>query len=160
MTNHYFRIALAMILVLALSILPLPVFLNDIRPPWILLLILYLQCYLERSFHLFYIIFMGLALDALLMTTLGQHALILTLVAWMAHRNVRYFRLYSIGQQMAWIGFFCFSYQGISMVIDVFLGNATAFSFWPITGGTITGLLFWPWVRLIADDALNKKSIQ
>lgn len=146
------RLFIAMLLALVLTILPLPTFISGFRPPWALMLILYLQCFLPDYFNTIMLLIVGLLLDVLLSTVLGEHVFALSLVTWIASNKARRFSFFSIGQQMTLIGFFCLFYQMVILVIDAFLGNNVSLIM--SLGSVLIAMLLWPWVKLIADDTL------
>ncbi|KTD20405.1 rod shape determining protein MreD [Legionella lansingensis] len=152
----YLRLFIAVILALALTILPLPELLVGLRPPWVLMLVLYLQFFLPNYFNIPLLIIIGLLLDVLLSTVLGEHVFALSLVTWIASNKARRFNFFSMWQQMALIGFFCFLYQLLIFVIESFLGYHV--SFMMLVGSAFVSMILWPWVRLIADDTLRAKA--
>lgn len=149
------RLIVAFLLVLVLTILPMPVILQGARPLWVLMLILYLQFYMPAYFNLIVLFMTGLLLDVLLSTVLGEHTLALSLVSWIASSKSRRFYFFSIGQQMTLIGFFCLLYQLIIVTVDAFPGFHV--SFIAVTGSTMLSVLSWPWIRLIAEESLLVK---
>jgi len=155
MTSLRLRWFVALIITFILTILPLPALLLSFRPPWILLFVLYVQFFLPDYFNLAVLLVIGLVLDVLLSTVLGEHAFALSFVVWVASNKARRFRLFSMSQQMVLIGFFCFLYQTIILIIDASFGYHVRF----ITslGGTLVSILLWPWVRLILDDSFLAK---
>ncbi|WP_028389074.1 rod shape-determining protein MreD [Legionella fairfieldensis] len=155
MSSLKVRLFFAVILALILTILPLPELLVGLRPPWILMLVLYLQFFLPDHFNLILLLMVGLALDVLLSTVLGEHVFALTLVAWIASNKARRFALFSIGQQMALTGFFCLFYQLTILMIDASLGYHAEFLM--SLPSTLMSVLLWPWIRLVADDTLLAK---
>lgn len=150
-----FRLVFAWILALTLTILPLPDFTHGIRPSWVLLLALYVQFYLPQYFNVICLFLLGLCLDVLLSTVMGEHAFALVLTCWLADNKVRRFRLFSLGQQMGLIAVFCFLDQAAIFVIDAFVGYRNSGLL--LVGNAVMGILLWPWIRLVADDALLKK---
>lgn len=158
MTTMTLRLALAFLLALILTILPMPGILLGTRPMWVLMLILYLQFYMPDCFNLFVLFMLGLILDTLLSTVIGEHTLALSLVTWIASSKARRFYFFSIGQQMMLMGFFCFLYQIIILTINAFLGYHVGFA--AVIGSTAVSVLFWPWVRLIAEESLLFKQQQ
>ncbi|KTD06773.1 rod shape-determining protein MreD [Legionella jamestowniensis] len=154
--NVYLRLFIAVLISLALTILPLPDFLTGLRPPWILMLILYLQFFLPNYFNVTLLLIVGLLLDVLLATVLGEHAFALSVVTWLASNKARRFYLFSMGQQMALIGFFCLLYQTLIMMIELFMGYHISFIM--SVGGAAISMILWPWVRLLADDTLRAKT--
>ncbi|MFA5960692.1 MAG: rod shape-determining protein MreD [Tatlockia sp.] len=146
------RLFLATVFMLLLSILPLPAFFLSLRPPFVLLLILYIEFFLPDYFHVGLLFLLGLLLDVLLSTVLGEHAFALSFVAWIASSKARRFRLFTIGQQMALIGFFCLTYQLVIWMVDSFSGYSIGLMV-PL-GSTVISILVWPWVKLLADETL------
>lgn len=152
------RLFTAFFLVLILTILPMPALLLGTRPMWVLMLILYLQFYMPDYFNLVVLFALGLILDTLMSTVIGEHTLALSLVSWIASSKARRFYFFSIGQQMILIGFFCFLYQIIILTINAFIGYHVGFA--SVIGSTAISVLLWPWVRLIAEESLLFKQTQ
>lgn len=111
MTNLRIRLGIGFIGALILSILPMPELISIFRPPWILLLVLYIEYYLPGNFKLTTLLFVGLALDILLSTVIGEHSFALLLVTWLASTKSRRFQFFSIMQQICLIGFFCLGWR-------------------------------------------------
>ncbi|QRN03416.1 rod shape-determining protein MreD [Legionella sp. MW5194] len=152
MNSLKWRLPIAFLIALILTIMPLPAFLVTIRPPWILLLVLYLQFYMPDYFRVSILVMLGLVLDALLATVIGEHAFALCLTTWLASSKARRFYFFPIGQQMALIGFFCAWYQLTVFFIDAFLGYTM--NWMTVIGGTLLSILVWPWIRLAAEETL------
>jgi len=142
----------AAIITLVLAIIPLPSIVSGMRPPFTLLLILYTQCYIPKYFNLFFIFILGLCLDVLLSTFMGVHAFAILIVCWMMSRISRRFQFFMIGQQMLFICLFCFTYQLVLILENVLMG--LDFSWFNSILSAITGMLFWPWLKILADDLL------
>lgn len=152
MSNHLLRLSLCFVAALSLSILPMPEFITMFRPPWILLMLLYVEYFLPEYSRLTFIIVLGLVLDVLLSTVLGEHAFTLLLLTWIASSKSRRFQFFTMTQQMFLVGFFCLLYQAVITGIDAVLGfNYNSFS--PLASG-ITGTFLWPWIRLLGQDTL------
>lgn len=152
------RLIMAFILALALTIMPMPEFFGGVRPLWIMLLVIYIQCYLPEYFNLPVILVIGVILDVLLATVIGEHMFAIALVTWIISFKARRFYFFSMEQQMALIGTLCFIYELILWVVDSFLGYSI--SLVAVIGSAMISLLLWPWIRMIADDALLSKSNQ
>lgn len=146
------RLLTVFLIALILTIIPLPSLFVSIRPPWILILVLYLQFYMPDYFKVSMLFVLGLILDALLSTVIGEHAFALCLVCWLASSKARRFYFFSIGQQMALIGFFCALYQLLIFLIDAFMGYRM--SMVGVAGASLLSILFWPWLRLLAEETL------
>lgn len=146
------RLFFALFLVFVLTIIPIPDVLMDFRPPWMLLLVLYIQLFLPDYFNISLLFFIGLCLDVLLSTVIGEHAFALLLTTWLAAGKVRRFSFFSLIQQMMLIVVFCLTYQLIIFFIEAFLGYHNGL--WGVFGSALIGMLLWPWVRILADSRL------
>ncbi|MGL5743119.1 MAG: rod shape-determining protein MreD [Legionella sp.] len=152
MKNLRIRLGLAFVVALLLSILPMPELIADFRPPWVLLLVLYIEYFLPGNFRLTTLLFVGLLLDVLLATVIGEHSFALLLVTWLASSKSRRFQFFSMMQQIFLVGFFCLLYQSIISLIGVLLGfNYSLFA--PVASAVVS-MFLWPWIRLLGEDNL------
>jgi rod shape-determining protein MreD len=122
--------------------MPMPDLCQGIKPMWALLLLFYIQFYLPDYFHLLTLFVLGLLLDILLSTVIGEHIFALTLVTWIASNKARRFYFFSIGQQMALIAFFCLLYQLIILTVEAFLGLQV--NLFGLFGNPLVTALLWP----------------
>lgn len=136
-----------------LSIVPLPPSLNLIRPAWVLLCVLYLQTYMPAYFHVLMVLVLGLCLDALLSTPMGEHAFALLVTTWLMVGRTRRFRLFSIVQQMLIIGLACGCYQLILFIVDASFGHTSSVA--SIAGVVITSMLLWGPLPLLLHKGVN-----
>jgi rod shape-determining protein MreD len=143
------RLWLGFIAALILSILPMPQLLHAFRIPWVLLLILYIEYFLPGNFKITVLLLVGLILDVLLSTVIGEHSFALLVVTWIASSKSRRFQFFSILQQMCLIGFFCLLYQFFISFIDALLGFNYSLLM-PLTSALL-GMLLWPWIRSFGD---------
>lgn len=146
------RLFIALLLSFILTILPLPLFLAECRPPWVLLLLLYVQFWLPNYFHVWIIFILGLCLDVMLATVLGAHAFALLLTCWFAASKTRRFHFFSTIQQMMLVVLFCLIQQTLLYLIDASMGYSNGL--WGVLGSSLMGMFFWPWLRLLADTGL------
>jgi rod shape-determining protein MreD len=84
---------------------------------------------------------------------MGEHAFALLLFTWIANTKSRRFRFFSITQQMVLIAFFCLAYQTAIVSIDALLGFH--YLVWKPLITAILAFVFWPWVRLLLDEAFS-----
>ncbi|MGL6030283.1 MAG: rod shape-determining protein MreD [Legionella sp.] len=152
MTNVGLRLTAVLTAALVLSILPMPELFHGFRPPWILLLLLYVEYYLPNKFNICIILFIGLLLDVLLATVIGEHSFALLFTTWIASSKARRFQFFSMLQQICLIGFFCFMYQFLISLIDGLLGFN--YSIYMSLASAGLGMFFWPWLRLLGDSML------
>lgn len=152
MTNLRLRLCTGFIGALILSILPMPELISAFRPPWILLLVLYIEYFLPGNFKLTTLLIVGLLLDVLLSTVIGEHSFALLLVTWIASSKSRRFQFFSMMQQICLIGFFCLCYQAVISFIDALLGFNYSL-FMPFISALLS-MFIWPWIRLLGDGSL------
>ncbi|MBL4835179.1 MAG: rod shape-determining protein MreD [Pseudomonas sp.] len=137
-------IGLTLVIALLLSVMPMPNILELGRPMWLAMVLAYWVMALPHRVGLLTAWITGLATDVLYGQLFGQHALVMTLVAWMMlllHQRIRRFPLW---QQ--------------SLVMLPVLGIAQMLLLWlnSLTGNRPPTLLFllpavvsailWPWV--------------
>lgn len=146
------RFLFAAFMTLVLTIIPLPEIIAVFRPPWVLMFVLYVQFFLPRYFRVTWVFLLGLSMDVLLASVIGEHAFALLLVSGVASNKARRFHFFSVAQQMILIALFCLVYQLVIVLIDAALGynNEILFAF----GTVLVTMIFWPWVKLLTDSTL------
>jgi rod shape-determining protein MreD len=127
---------------LFLSVLPLPAWLDVIRPVFLVLAVLYFSITAPRAGGLLLGFLAGLALDVFQGAVLGQHALALTLVTYITVREHQKIRSKPAFQQSLIVFFALVAYEFVVFAIDGWTGH-------PITTPlrwvhTFTGALIWP----------------
>lgn len=152
-----FRLFFVFVMAFILMIFPLPHLMMGFRPPVILLLVLYIQYFLPQYFNTTALLLIGLCMDVLLSTVIGEHAFALLLTTWIASGKSRRFAFFSMGQQMMLISILCFIYQLIIFLIDAFLGYHHGI--WSMAGAAFLSMLAWPWIRIFADSALLMRRV-
>jgi rod shape-determining protein MreD len=134
--------ALSALVALALTVVPLPVALDVLRPDFLVLVVFYWSIESPRAGGLGLAFFAGLALDVVNGVVLGQHALALTLMAaWAMHLRLR-LRVFSVLSQSLTIFALLTGYQFILFWVDGATGNpVTSFGRWL---APVIGALLWP----------------
>lgn len=137
-------IALTFCAALLLMILPMPEWARDFRPQWVTLVLIYWCLALPHRIGVWSGFTLGILLDVLTGTLLGQHALGLSLVAFLSVQLHARLRVFPLWQQ--------------ALAVLVLLTIEHLLSFWAIgaSGQTPPGLnywaippvgaLLWPWV--------------
>jgi rod shape-determining protein MreD len=90
--------AISLALMLALAVVPLPKTIEPFRPDWVAVVLLYWSLMAPRRFSLFTAFWMGIALDTLTGALLGQHALALLVVVYVAERFHLRLRVFPVSQ--------------------------------------------------------------
>lgn len=140
-------IFLTIVLSLLLTLLPLPVWAIWIRPLWVLLVLIYWVIASPTDVGLFVAWVIGLALDILNGSLLGEHALALIFAVYIASRLQRRFPIVSFLVQIWYVILIVISYQLTIFVIQGTSGRAiTDARFWL---SALISILLWPWVAAL-----------
>lgn len=141
------KLLLTITATLMVTIVPLPNSLALYRPDILLVLVLYIQCCMPVYFHLTWVFLLGIYLDVLCATTIGQHSLALIITTWAAAMRSDNFRYFSTLQQMSIVLLFILLHHFITCLIEIFLGlNAYLM---PMFGPAFISLLFWPCLKFL-----------
>jgi rod shape-determining protein MreD len=136
------RIVLTAFLALLLTVLPLPPWLDVPRPAFLVLAVLFWSVNAPRTGGIALGFFAGLMLDVFQGPVLGQHALALTLVTYIAVREHQRIRSKPAFQQALIVFAALAVYEFVLFAIDGWSGH-------PVTSQlrwvhTVTGALIWP----------------
>lgn len=118
-------------LALILTMIPLPYALELVRPEWVALFLIYWCLALPERVGITLGWLMGLLLDVARGAVLGQHALVLALIAFLTVRLHRRIRLFPVWQQAA------------SVMLLVLLGQMLALWVRGVVGQPSGGWLTW-----------------
>jgi rod shape-determining protein MreD len=133
--------ALSLVLTLALSLVPLPHAISAFRPDWVAVVLLYWSLTAPRRFSLLTAFWMGIVLDTLSGSLLGQHALALLVIVYVAerlHLRIRVFPVSQLGLTvLALLGL----YEFILIWIDGVAGRTVPLS--ERWGPPLAGTLVW-----------------
>jgi len=144
------RLAVTVVLALIFSVMPLPQALDLARPELLLLLVIYWALTAPHIAGLLFAWFCGLAIDLTKGTTLGQHALAFTLVAFLVHKNRLRMRVFPIWQQtLTVLLLIAIPYEVLLWWTDGIIGQpVTTWTRWlPV----LTSGVLWPVVVAVLD---------
>jgi len=133
---------LALFIALVFTVLPLPPWLDVLRPAFVVLTVLYYSVNAPRTGGIALGFFAGLMLDVFQGPILGQHALALALIAYLAVREHQRIRSKPAFQQALFVFAALAFYEFVVFAIDGWSGH-------PVTSPlrwvhTVTGALIWP----------------
>ena len=136
------RMVLAALVALVLTVLPLPTWLEPYRPAFLVLTVLFWSVNAPRAGGVAFGFFAGLALDVFQGPILGEHALALSLVSYVAMREHQRIRSKPAFQQALIVFATLMTYEFVLFAIDGWSGH-------PVTSPlrwvhTVTGALVWP----------------
>ncbi len=136
------RLLLSALVGLALTALPLPPWLDMARPAFLVLTVLYWSINAPRSGGLALGFFAGLMLDVFQGPVLGEHALALSLITYIAVREHQRIRSKPAFQQALIVFAALVVYEFVLFAIDGWTGHLVTS---PVRWiHTLTGALIWP----------------
>jgi rod shape-determining protein MreD len=142
MREPYGRIFFTVLLALFLSVVPVPSWFDAARPAFLVLTVLYWSIAVPRAGGLTLGWIAGLALDIFQGSVLGQHALALTLVTYIAVREHQKIRSKPVFQQSLIVMGLLFIYEFVVFAIDGWSGHVL---YGPLRWLQIlTGAILWP----------------
>lgn len=141
------RLLLSALVALILTVLPLPRWLDVLRPAFLVLTVLYWSVNAPRAGGLAIGFFAGLMLDVFQGPVLGEHALALSLITYIAVREHQRIRFKPAIQQALIVFAALMMYEVVLFMIDGWTGH-------PVTSPlrwvhTLSGALIWPPVAAI-----------
>ncbi len=141
------RMALTALFALVFTVLPLPVWLDVLRPAFLVLTVLYWSINAPRAGGIGLGFACGLALDVFQGPVLGEHALALAIVAYLAGREHQRIRSKPAFQQSLLVFAALIVYEFVLFAIDGWTGH-------PVTSPLrwvhcLTGALVWPPVAAV-----------
>jgi rod shape-determining protein MreD len=135
--------AISLILALVFAVVPLPEVIAPFRPDWVAVVLLYWSLISPRRYGLMTAFFMGLALDTLSGSLLGQHSLALLTIVYISERFHLRIRVFPASQlAMTVIGLLAL-YEFILFWVDGVAGRTVPMiERWaPLVTGTALWLL-------------------
>lgn len=148
---HGFVILTTILVALALAIVPLPEFVRAFRPDWVALVVIYWMLMSPGRVSLLGALFLGLLLDTLSGSLLGQHALAMLVVAYLTQTFALRIRVFPIVQMsltvlllLAIYQFLLFWVDGITTrqvpIIDRWAPAVAGAFVWPMILASLDGL--------------------
>ena len=159
MVKRNFLIPSLFLVAIFLSILPFPATLKSFLPEWVPLLVLFFSVMNPERVSIFLALILGLILDSLSGSLLGQHALALVIVFSICIKFHLIVRVFPIWQLNTFIILMLIIYEFILFWIDGAVGNNVPIAerIFPI----ISSILVWPvilsWLPALKDDAGNRE---
>jgi len=136
------RLLFSALVALVLTVLPLPPWLDMLRPAFLVLTVLYWSVNAPRTGGIALGFFAGLALDVFQGPVLGEHALALALVTYMVVREHQRIRSKPAIQQALIVFAALVVYEIVLFMIDGWTGHAVTTPLRWVH--TLTGALIWP----------------
>jgi rod shape-determining protein MreD len=150
-------VALSVLVAFMLAALPMPAWADSWRPAWVPMVLIYWCMALPGRVGVLTAWWIGLLLDVLNGTLLGQHAFGLAAVAYLAvlyHQRVRVFPLF---QQALVVGTVVFLY--LLVMLGIYNGFGSVKYGFGYLLGAISSAVLWPWVFIILRDLRRKANV-
>lgn len=155
-------IALSFMVAMILTVISMPGFvpveLGYLRPEWVVLTLIYWVIALPQRIGIAAAWVVGLLVDLLLGSLLGQHALAFIIVAYIASNVYQRLRMFMVWQQSMIV----FAITGLNQLINFWIesiAGVAEWSMWYLFPSVVSAFL-WPWVFLILRYARRKFNVQ
>lgn len=150
-------VAVSFLIALMLTALPMPSWAALWRPAWVALVLIYWCMAAPGRTGVFLGWFLGVLMDVLAGTLLGQHALALAVVAFVTHRFHRQVRVLPIWQQGISVFVLVFVYQALILWINGIQGlPVLASAYW---SSPLVSMILWPWVFVVLRDVRRRYAV-
>jgi len=133
-----------------LTAMPLPDWAVNWRPSWIAMVLIYWCMALPERVGIGAGWVLGLLLDVQQGTVLGQHALALSVIAWLTILSYRRVRVFPLVQQALVVFTYLLLFQFFNSWIRGIIGIPA--QHWSIWLPPFTSMLLWPWLFIILRD--------
>ncbi len=147
-------ILITLLISLLLMLLPLPEWARPYRPQWYTLVLIYWTMALPQRVGVGSAWLLGVFVDVLTGTLLGQHALGLSVVAYVVLKVHQQVRLFPLWQQSLIIFFLLL----LERVLALWIIGATHqplpdYRYWL---APVIGMLLWPWAYIVLRDVRRR----
>lgn len=148
--HSFFAITTTLLIALILALVPMPDWTIWLRPAWVLMVLIYWAMMAPYQISVGTAWFMGLIVDLLNGTLLGEHALAYTIVVYFVSKMHIRLRMYPLLQQGMSIFGFVLMYQFIIYCIQGFIGQLPGSHLYWLS--SVTSMLLWPWLFVVMRD--------
>ena len=140
---------LSLVATLALASVPMPDAVAPLRPDWVAVVLLYWSLMAPRHFSLMTAFWMGIALDTLTGALLGQNALALLVIVYIAERFHLRLRVFPLSQLAVTVLLLLGLYEFILFWVDGMAGRTVPLiERW---APPLTGTLVWVTLYMVFD---------
>lgn len=137
-----------------LTILPMPAWAEQLRPQWVAMTLIYWCLVAPERVGVFWAFGTGVVLDVISGTLLGQHALTLAVVAYLAVELHKRIRAYPLWQQALSVWVLLLVDRLLSLWVLGATGQPTpTLSYW---FPAFVGMLLWPWLFIVLRDVARR----
>ncbi len=153
-TENWLIIPVTFLIAFILMLLPMPDWTAWLRPAWVLMVLIYWTMTAPHQVNLGIAWIVGVMMDLLNGTLLGEHALALTIVTYLVVRMHARLRMFPLLQQGLSVFLLVLLYQFILFCIQGFIGELP--SSWLYWLSAMTSMVLWPWVFNMIRDGRRR----
>lgn len=150
-------IVASFIVAFMLTALPLPDWAAPWRPAWVALVLAYWCLALPQRIGVLIAWLVGLLLDVMHGSLLGQHAFGLAIVAYIVVIYHQQIRVYPFFRQALVMGSLIFVYTAAMLLVYNFIGSMQ-YGYQYLLAA-ITSALIWPWIFIVLRDYRRKTRV-
>jgi len=147
-------ILILFLIALVLTVMPLPDWVRDFRPQWVTLMLIYWCMALPQRVGVGTAWTLGVFEDVLTGTLMGQHALGLSVTAFLALRLHQRIRIFPLWQQSLSVFVLLLVEHLLSLWVIGATGQPTP-SLW-YWMPTLVGMFLWPWFYIVLRDVRRR----
>ncbi|OOF58403.1 MULTISPECIES: rod shape-determining protein MreD [Rodentibacter] len=144
---QWVMILLFFIVALVMELAPWPIGFQAFKPSWLVLVLTYWVLAIPNKVSIGIAFLLGVIWDIVLGSTLGIHALVLSVAFYFIAKNYLVLRNLSLWFQSLLVIIFVFFIRFAIFLVELFLHSAV-FNWQEIFGAIASGIL-WPWVFLL-----------
>jgi rod shape-determining protein MreD len=153
-TKGRWFIVLTFIIALLLDVIPLPGGVAWLRPQWTLLILIYWVMAMPYVVGFAWAFVVGLLLDLLNGSLLGEHAFAMLIVSYLIVRLYQLIRVYPVLQQTCIICVLVLLYRVLIFIIQGIIGELPHTMLYWIT--VVVSTILWPWLFIVLRDMRRK----
>lgn len=140
-------IGITFLAAMILMLIPLPDWARPWRPEWLAVMLIYWSMNLPKNVDVGIAWMLGLCIDVIYGTLLGQHALGFAIISYITIRFHTQAQDYPLYQQALFVGIVLLPYMSVSLWILGILGESP--QSWLYWTPVLTSILVWPAIHLL-----------
>ena len=152
--NRLWVVPASFVVAFVLTAVPLPEWAANWRPAWIAMVLVYWCIALPQRVGVITGWCVGLVLDVMHGSVLGQHAFGLAFVSFVALQYHKRLRVFPLVQQATFVGLVIFAYLLLMLAFYKLLASIEYSVGYLLA--TLTSALLWPWVYVILRDVRRR----
>lgn len=150
-------IVLSFVLAFMLTLLPIPDYARPFRPEWSALVLIYWCLALPERVGVGTAFVVGVLLDVMTGTLLGQHALGFSIIAYLTLVLHQRIRVFPVRQQAFTVLVLLLLYQLLLLWVMGVTGHPP--QSWTYWTASLTGTLLWPWTFIIMREVRRRYKV-